>query len=1001
MKTGPQVKKHNRRGLAALLGGTLIAAAISVPATAEAATAPAEVKTIPGDAFPAYATDQPTVGGVTGFLHQRTSSSPWLWTRYSDRRTTVVDELEGRVATAILPAGGDSVFVNGTAQHQTLDLNTMSLRTVPEPHGTFQAVRVFGNSRVTIRNSDSAFTIELHQIAPDGTTTPTPTPGVPDGLTDIAVVAGDATTAVVRFVPTTGDTRFGLLDVVSGQVTMLATGGFTGRVVLTDDRVALMDINEVRSFSRAGVVNGTDTAPDVFTVPGAPARMGLAGEDLIVDSLDQSPIAPIVRYRPDGTPPTQIVALASHRLTQVPDGVLFVGGTGPGDWSVRKASATGESTILPLHEQVNAGVTVSSGVLRHIQAQLRPGETPAYSHTGFELAPNSSIYGPGVLPGVLTNPLPCETGAVCVRTVDGNRAGTSYLSSSGSSSRITTTTGANGSFVTLPSIGGTVVDASRNYQIVNGTNSDQQYIIQSGTTTPQKRPVTGAALWFSTLWSATSAGYLQSKSLTTGRLGAKIPTGSDCAATEVQATGNHLYWSCGRTGPSGIYVIASKTTISLPGGQYLLGDNYVVRHDADGALLRYDLTGGTLGDPATMATFPRGSLADDRNITWAVDKFGGDVAWVDGDNTTHIVDPGVTPSPLQGSEDEPAYDIDYPSPVLAAVNLTRPVSSTAFTVKELRTGQVTTFTGGPARTVAGGSWDLNIGGRPATRGTYQWALSATVDGTTTKLTGGTVTLRCTGTQPLHSYDCSARPNLLGLTSAATGAGQWLAVEPGGQALVNTGSTTEALTPITAIVPFGDITKDGVSDLLIRRSSGALLSFRGANSLPFAGGNLIAIPGNWNQWDALIHSGDLTSDGQADLIARDRATGGLYRIDGDGAGGFKTPVLWATGYKGYTRFVGPGDINGDGHADLILFVGTDMFAKYGDGKGGLGDRHLIGSGFLGYDAIVGAGDLNEDGKNDLVLRDTAGNLYRRLGNGAGDFGNRLLIGTGYQKYASIY
>jgi hypothetical protein len=96
-----------------------------------------------------------------------------------------------------------------------------------------------------------------------------------------------------------------------------------------------------------------------------------------------------------------------------------------------------------------------------------------------------------------------------------------------------------------------------------------------------------------------------------------VPTGASCAATDVQATDLYVFWSCGSNGPAGVYDLVSGSTTAMPAGQYLLGEGYVVRHEADG------------------------DLTDDRGITWTVDKHSGDVAYVDSQNAVHIVDPGV------------------------------------------------------------------------------------------------------------------------------------------------------------------------------------------------------------------------------------------------------------------------------------------------------------------------------------------------------------------------
>jgi hypothetical protein len=50
------------------------------------------------------------------------------------------------------------------------------------------------------------------------------------------------------------------------------------------------------------------------------------------------------------------------------------------------------------------------------------------------------------------------------------------------------------------------------------------------------------------------------------------------------------------------------------------------------------------GTDATVATIARGTPADQRGITWAVDRFGGDIAYVDAANAVHVVDSGVAPA---------------------------------------------------------------------------------------------------------------------------------------------------------------------------------------------------------------------------------------------------------------------------------------------------------------------------------------------------------------------
>jgi hypothetical protein len=657
--------------------------------------------------------------------------------------------------------------------------------------------------------------------------------------------------------------------------------------------------------------------------------------------------------------------------------------------------------VTPL---ANAGVSLSAGRLRHVQASMAYGEAVTEYH------PYSYNVGAGVATDrtddkALTSPAACATDVPCLRAFGGHDEGMPWLSKNGTLSYQDA-----GQHVptSLPAAGGTVVDASYRYTLVNGVDPAKQYVVLDGVTTDNgiafTGSVTGAALWFRTLWRATKAGTLQATTLPVGRNdpakdGPTVSTGSSCTATEVQATAKYLYWACGTTGPAGVYDLTRKANIALPAGQYLLGDNYVVRHEADGTLARYEFGNGKLGEPVTLATFNRGTLADDRNVSWAVDKFGGDVAWVDSRNAVHIVDPGVARSAPTATLASGVTEVSLPGTFTAYAYLTRPVDSTRLTITQVRTGAIVQNTaGGYGGAVASVAWNGLINGKRATKGSYRWVLSATAGGTPTQLVAGTFQVLCGGTPTLHSYQCNGLPTILGTTTS--GSATWKFARTGATAL--SADFPDNFRGVTAFVPFGDISKDYRNDLLLRMSDGTLRAYIGNEGPPFSGNRFVVVPGNWNRYNAIVHTGDITGDGQSDLLARDIKTGHLYRYTGNGKGGFTGPVAFGGTYKGVTRFVGPGDINGDGRADLILIYGTTMYAWWGNGTGGFTPGlHLIGTGYAGFNAIIGAGDLNEDGKNDLVLRTSNGNLYRKLGNGQGGFGNVQLIGTGYQKYAGLY
>jgi len=196
--------------------------------------------------------------------------------------------------------------------------------------------------------------------------------------------------------------------------------------------------------------------------------------------------------------------------------------------------------------------------------------------------------------------------------------------------------------------------------------------------------------------------------------------------------------------------------------------------------------------------------------------------------------------------------------------------------------------------------------------------------------------------------------------------------------------------------FGDMNGDGRADALSRDKAGRLWLVSGTSD-----GTLIGSRG-WNSMTALVRHGSFDTGGTEDLVARD-SSGKLWLYPGTGKGTLGARTLIGTGgWNGMRLITAVGDINGDGHVDLVAADSSGRLWLYpGTGKGTPGSRKLIGTrGWNGITALTGIGDLNGDGRNDLIARDSSGKLWFYPGTGKGAPGTRSLIGGGWNIVAQF-
>ncbi|MFE3631364.1 FG-GAP-like repeat-containing protein [Streptomyces goshikiensis] len=175
--------------------------------------------------------------------------------------------------------------------------------------------------------------------------------------------------------------------------------------------------------------------------------------------------------------------------------------------------------------------------------------------------------------------------------------------------------------------------------------------------------------------------------------------------------------------------------------------------------------------------------------------------------------------------------------------------------------------------------------------------------------------------------------------------------------------------MSTLTRHGDFTGDGKEDLLAREAStGKLWAYPGRGDGGFGDRRLIGASG-WNGMSLITAFGDLTRDGRSDLVARETSTGKLWLYPGTASGGLADRILIGrSGWGVMDALIGSGDMNGDGRPDLLAREASTgkLWLYPGTASGGLADRILTGrSGWGVMGTFIAVGDYSGDGVNDLA------------------------------------
>ncbi len=192
---------------------------------------------------------------------------------------------------------------------------------------------------------------------------------------------------------------------------------------------------------------------------------------------------------------------------------------------------------------------------------------------------------------------------------------------------------------------------------------------------------------------------------------------------------------------------------------------------------------------------------------------------------------------------------------------------------------------------------------------------------------------------------------------------------------------------TMLLNVGDWNRDGKGDVVTREAGGDTLILRpGLGNGQFGAG--VEMSDGWKSFANIVAVGDVNGDKLPDLVAR-TASGPMTVFPGNGRTGFLAPELAPANLRTFNQ-IGDGSWSPGGMPHSSFYGPGGSFVPFSGSTGGWMGK---------YNWVVGPGDVDGDRVADLVVRDAGGTVWLLPGTASG-YGEPRYLADGFEDYTFL-